>query len=373
MSDPSKLAPDVTASRTRQPPQPEDIQKRAMRSVLEYNRQLNQERKDDRPVCMDLQTYTVHHPVGLGVDNKNLKNSIKKRKKASPFLDGKRRYPVALMPSQYQDWYLKYSPQELKFLPLNTVIYGPNADVNPETGDLSGSDIGSEVLSDLDYDSSCSCEDEACNSNFKNSNSLAEQVFSPEKVSKFEENSSSSFVNAGPINACSLPSVESNNSATLASLLEGSKEQVQRCKVCSRDIFPGVNTIQCSDCRGVTHAACIDVHGELLQAIQLYPWQCQECKSCQQCGHPHDEEKIMFCDKCDRGYHSYCVGLETIPDGHWVCSLCAICASCGVRQPSVSGSSKQWQHELIKMHSPDGMTLTRHQVYCQACYQIRKK
>ena len=23
----------------------------------------------------------------------------------------------------------------------------------------------------------------------------------------------------------------------------------------------------------------------------------------------------MFCDNCDRGYHSYCVGLKSIPDG----------------------------------------------------------
>lgn len=31
---------------------------------------------------------------------------------------------------------------------------------------------------------------------------------------------------------------------------------------------------------------------------------------------------MMFCDRCDRGYHTYCVGLETIPDGSWQCSAC---------------------------------------------------
>jgi hypothetical protein len=31
---------------------------------------------------------------------------------------------------------------------------------------------------------------------------------------------------------------------------------------------------------------------------------------------------MMFCDRCDRGYHSYCVGLEAIPDGSWQCSAC---------------------------------------------------
>jgi len=30
----------------------------------------------------------------------------------------------------------------------------------------------------------------------------------------------------------------------------------------------------------------------------------------------------MFCDRCDRGYHTYCAGLEAIPDGSWQCSAC---------------------------------------------------
>ena len=30
---------------------------------------------------------------------------------------------------------------------------------------------------------------------------------------------------------------------------------------------------------------------------------------------------MMFCDNCDRGYHSYCAGLRTIPDGMFHCNL----------------------------------------------------
>ena len=30
----------------------------------------------------------------------------------------------------------------------------------------------------------------------------------------------------------------------------------------------------------------------------------------------------MFCDRCDRGYHTYCVGLQAIPEGSWQCSMC---------------------------------------------------
>ena len=28
---------------------------------------------------------------------------------------------------------------------------------------------------------------------------------------------------------------------------------------------------------------------------------------------------MLFCDLCDRGYHSYCVGLDEIPSGRWHC------------------------------------------------------
>nr|CDQ06538.1 Bm8215 [Brugia malayi] len=29
---------------------------------------------------------------------------------------------------------------------------------------------------------------------------------------------------------------------------------------------------------------------------------------------------MMFCDRCDRGYHTFCVGLSTPPNGNWICS-----------------------------------------------------
>jgi hypothetical protein len=78
----------------------------------------------------------------------------------------------------------------------------------------------------------------------------------------------------------------------------------------------------------------------MLTIIKTYPWQCIDCKSCAKCNKTHDEVKdisvflffllikfsfkanMMFCDRCDRGYHSYCVGLEVIPDGSWQCSAC---------------------------------------------------
>jgi len=84
---------------------------------------------------------------------------------------------------------------------------------------------------------------------------------------------------------------------------------------------------------------------------------------------------MMFCDKCDRGYHTFCVGLATIPTGKWVCRLCAQCAQCGATTPVPDSdpisSSVQWQHETIKI-SLNGDILRRHQLFCQECYRIRR-
>ena len=71
---------------------------------------------------------------------------------------------------------------------------------------------------------------------------------------------------------------------------------------------------------------------------------------------PADEDKMLFCDLCDRGYHIYCVGLKAIPSGtqslfykctflrrlllsgRWHCSECSYCQSCGCKTPLGDGS-----------------------------------
>ena len=31
---------------------------------------------------------------------------------------------------------------------------------------------------------------------------------------------------------------------------------------------------------------------------------------------------MIVCDFCDRGFHTFCVGLEEVPDGKWGCPKC---------------------------------------------------
>lgn len=63
------------------------------------------------------------------------------------------------------------------------------------------------------------------------------------------------------------------------------------------------------------HPSCLDMSAELVALIKTYPWQCMECKTCTVCEQPHHEEEMMFCDKCDRGFHTFCVGMDSIPLG----------------------------------------------------------
>ena len=131
--------------------------RRAIESASEYNRFLNRQRQR---VYMDLQTDTPNYPVGLGRENKTLTTTHKIG-----------RFPVAVMPSQYQDWYIEYTPEELQFLPVDTVLKGPIMRIDqlppvlttPDVSDFeSDSDSPCSTSSD-DCSSCCSyCANEAC-------------------------------------------------------------------------------------------------------------------------------------------------------------------------------------------------------------------
>lgn len=47
-------------------------------------------------------------------------------------------------------------------------------------------------------------------------------------------------------------------------------------------------------------------------------------QSCQFCGGGENEEQLLLCDGCDKGYHMYCFKpkMDTIPEGDWFCFEC---------------------------------------------------
>lgn len=48
-----------------------------------------------------------------------------------------------------------------------------------------------------------------------------------------------------------------------------------------------------------------------------------DTQPCPVCDEDDNEDVLLLCDGCDVGYHTYCVGLDSVPVGHWFCESCA--------------------------------------------------
>lgn len=82
--------------------------------------------------------------------------------------------------------------------------------------------------------------------------------------------------------------------------------------------------IGCSICGRAGHPTCLQFTKNMMLSVRKYPWQCIECKSCTLCGTSENDDKLLFCDDCDRGYHMYCLvpPMKDAPEGSWSCSIC---------------------------------------------------
>ncbi|KAG8547032.1 hypothetical protein GDO81_029296 [Engystomops pustulosus] len=82
--------------------------------------------------------------------------------------------------------------------------------------------------------------------------------------------------------------------------------------------------ISCADCGRSGHPSCLQFTVNMTAAVRTYRWQCIECKSCILCGTSENDDQLLFCDDCDRGYHMYCLSppMSEPPEGSWSCHLC---------------------------------------------------
>ncbi|XP_054718310.1 PHD finger protein 10-like [Uloborus diversus] len=315
-----------------------DLLKKAVQSAAEYNAHLNQERREERRACMDLQTFTIHYPV-------------KPNKPKVSTKPGK--YPVALLPGQFQDYYKAYTPEELKYLPVNTVLYGPLKELNSVIVPSDGSHSDSE-------DSTAS-EGSCCSSS----------------QGTHDDSSSSSEKNDKPENNRKASVTSDKNSARPSSPYRPKVKPNATCKVCKLGpdgrLKDGKQQelVHCTDCDNSAHPSCIELTLDVVNVLKTYPWQCTDCKVCSHCRDPNDEDKMLFCDLCDRGYHTFCVGLKSLPQGKWVCRRCGSCSICGANRPGPESSKAQWQYDLAK--SSNEANLSRHpKIMCQACFKKKR-
>src|SRR6187402_2817219 len=49
----------------------------------------------------------------------------------------------------------------------------------------------------------------------------------------------------------------------------------------------------------------------------------EEANPCPICNESDQEDVLLLCDGCDAPYHTHCIGLDRVPNGHWFCMECA--------------------------------------------------
>ncbi|KAJ1153895.1 hypothetical protein NDU88_006653 [Pleurodeles waltl] len=281
--------------------------KKAAKKAAEFNSNLNRERMEERRAYFDLQTHVIQVPQG------KFKVLPSERTKVGP-------YPVSLIPGQFQEYYKRYSPDELRYLPINTALYEPPLDpLDPELLALD---------SEGDSDDAEEGHGDAKKKIKASSDNSSGHASEGENVTDNQEDSFQ-----GKPKAKDKPSTqrkEGSKRSVVSKSVPGYKLKVSPnalCGICLKGKECNKKgkaepLIQCSQCENSGHPSCLDMSSELVSVIKKYPWQCMECKTCIICGHPHHEEEMMFCDKCDRGYHTFCVGLGAIPSGRWICDCC---------------------------------------------------
>ncbi|KAK2460903.1 hypothetical protein APHAL10511_007373 [Amanita phalloides] len=81
--------------------------------------------------------------------------------------------------------------------------------------------------------------------------------------------------------------------------------------------------VTCDECGRSGHPSCMNLT-EIGDVISQYPWKCIECKNCEICREKGDDDRILFCDFCDRGWHMDCVDppIQEAPTGKWHCPQC---------------------------------------------------
>ncbi|XP_053566972.1 PHD finger protein 10 isoform X2 [Bombina bombina] len=287
--------------------------KKAAKKAAEFNSNLNRERMEERRAYFDLQTHIIQVPQGK---YKILPTGVTK---VSP-------YPVSLIPGQFQEYYKRYSPNELRYLPLNTALYEPPLDpMDPEV-----------LAMDSEGDSDDLDEGRVDKKKIKGSSGSSSGNVSDGEIQKENKNKDETLQAKTKTKEKSTPKKESTKRSVQSKSVSGYKRKSKPNAICGicllgkakdKDKDPAKKgksekLIHCSQCENSGHPSCLDMSPELVAVIKKYPWQCMECKTCIICGQPHHEEEMMFCDRCDRGYHTFCVGLGCLPSGRWVCDCC---------------------------------------------------
>ncbi|XP_065192212.1 PHD finger protein 10-like isoform X1 [Sycon ciliatum] len=317
---------DVCGVGPKQPSGPEFIKKivdskrslaqRAIRKAAQYNAEIGQQRRLERSAYYDTQTQLIHYP--------ERKRLCRRGRRQPPVGD----YPVALLPGQYQDYCPRYTPEQLRCMPLKTMTVVP-----PPTPVESVLPPGNPTRGDA-----------AAGAGASSSSSSQASLPPPMAASSralSRENSAVPLSSTGLASSSSAAATPATNQPASSRSHQRSHTQAKQrslkhdtlCSLCLHGHEENRKgeaeaLISCSTCPNIGHPSCLELSVQTVRILGSYSWQCMDCKVCTLCSDPGDEEKMMFCDDCDRGYHTFCVGLQDIPTGQWMCKSCSSCSSC---------------------------------------------
>ena len=72
-----------------------------------------------------------------------------------------------------------------------------------------------------------------------------------------------------------------------------------------------------------------------------FPEEEDEDQPCQACGEDDNEDVLMYCDGCQKLWHTYCVDLQEVPYGHWFCDNCRAQRELDPRQLALASRSNR--------------------------------
>ncbi|EDW66393.2 uncharacterized protein Dvir_GJ15575 [Drosophila virilis] len=332
---------------------------RAMLSTSKWNVYFNKTRKEERVACLDLQTFTMNLPVprtaaSSTLLHRSITNVVREAALAenmpvppqllapriydAAYQDSDYVYPLALVPGQFTSNYRRLTPAELRAYPLNIALDKP-----PKQQEqlllLEGVKATQTKAQTAALRRSQRSRHQRNNDPAKTSNASDASGSS----SSSSEASSSSESDSDADSDSSNSSTSSNNSSiNSASETEQKREQDARlssnCGVCQRTQHRNARNmpeafIRCYSCRRRVHPSCIEMPHRMVGRVRNYNWQCADCKCCIKCGSSQQPGKMLYCEQCDRGYHIYCLGVKTVPEGRWSCERCSICMRCGATRP----------------------------------------
>ncbi|EDV44540.2 uncharacterized protein Dana_GF20276, isoform A [Drosophila ananassae] len=418
---------------------------RAMLSASKWNVYFNKTRKEERLACLDLQTFTMNQPqhrtaplctrlqrsisnvVRAAAEAENMEappTLVTPRIYDQAFQSSDYAYPLTVVPDQFSFAYRVFKPAELRAYPLDTALDKPSTDLEEEL-QLRISPVPSgeeeEAVSKEPEDATAAktqapapvqvqvpvrrsrraLRQQSSDKTRSASNGSTSSAASVSSASS--GNASSSDTDSGDDSDCSSSSTSSCDSLA-ASSSAGSDDEVGNengressqasrllnCGVCLRSQHRNARDmpevfIRCYSCRRRVHPSCIDMPQRMVGRVRNYNWQCSGCKCCIKCRSNQRPGKMLFCEQCDRGYHIYCLGLRTVPDGRWSCERCCVCMRCGATRPeglsqvaspngergknSPRGKRAKWVHE----YRIDHVTKLREHaaMFCAPCARTK--